>query len=74
MFKQSALWVIKTIKALHDLCKTIDYAIALSWYNIYMQFRMAFMYKPATWKIIKKCFNYLQPLLKQLTLVELKVV
>ena len=63
MFKQSTLWYIKIIKALHDLCQTIDYAIALSFKN-YLQFRMALMYKPTTWKI-KKMFYYLPIIAKR---------
>ena len=55
MFKQSTLWYIKIIKALHGLCQKIDYLLALSFKN-YLQLRMALMYKPATWKIIKKMF------------------
>ena len=58
MFKQSTLWYIKIIKALHGLCQKIDYLLALSFKN-YLQLRMALMYKPATWKI-KKMFYYLQ--------------
>ena len=58
MFKQSTLWYIKIIKALHGLCQKIDYVLALLFKN-YLQLRMALMYKPATWKI-KKMFYYLQ--------------
>ena len=58
MFKQSTVWYIKIIKALHGLCQKIDYLLALSFKN-YLQLRMALMYKPATWKI-KKMFYYLQ--------------
>ena len=32
------------------------------------------MHKPTTWKIIKKCFTIYKPSLKELSLVELKVV
>ena len=71
LFKQSTLWYIKIIKALHVLCQTIDYAIAFSFKN-YLQFRMALMYKPTTWKI-KKCSIIYKSLLKELSLVELKV-
>ena len=71
MSKQSALWHIKIIKALHDLHQTIDYAIALSFKN-YLQFRMAPMYKPTTWKI-KKCTTIYKSLPKELSLVELNV-
>ena len=35
---------------------------------------MAFMYKPTPWKLLKKCFTTYKPLLKELSLVELKVV
>ena len=35
LFKQTNLWDIKIIKALRDSCKTVDYAIALSFWNIY---------------------------------------
>ena len=72
MFKQTTLWYIKIIKTLHDLGHTIDYAIALSFKN-YLQFRMALMYKPTTWKI-KKCSSIYKSLLKELSLVELKVI
>ena len=73
MFKQSTLWYIEIIKALHDLCQTIDYAIALSFKN-YLQFWMAVMYKPTTWKIKKNVlYTIYKSLLKELSLVELKV-
>ena len=54
--------IIKIIKALHDLCRTFDL--------IYIQFRMALIYKPTTWKIIKNCFTIYKPLLKELSIIE----
>ena len=38
-----------------------------------LRFRMTLMFKPTTWKI-KKCFTIYKSLLKELSLVELKVV
>ena len=45
----------------------MDYAIALSFKN-YLQFRMALMYKPTTWKI-KKMVYYLQIIAKRTKLI-----
>ena len=60
------------IKALHDLCNTIDYAFGLS--LGFIQLRMTHMHKPTTWKIIKKCVTIYKLLLKELSLVEQKVI
>ena len=61
MFKQSTLWYIKLIKAIHGYVRQlIDNALALSFKN-YLQVRMTLMYKPTTWKM----FYYLQIIAKR---------